>query len=129
MRPKKGILFFGLIETAIGTITLASLLQSAITGALAKPPNVLVFVLISSLISMSLGIGVILRWRYFRKLLMFFAGWVILSKILVFGGIIVLCCGLETSIPFPVKNIVSILYHLIVIFYFHRPAVKMEFKE
>jgi hypothetical protein len=75
-----------------------------------------------------LGTGVLLRNAYARKLLVFFAGWIILSKILIFSKIIILCCGLETTIPSHLKDLASILYHLAVILYFHHPAIKKEFK-
>ncbi|MFA5039652.1 MAG: hypothetical protein WC732_08260 [Candidatus Omnitrophota bacterium] len=127
MKPKQGILLIGLIEIIIGSVTLALLLQSLANGMLSKPPNVFAFVVISSLISVSLGIGVVMRWHYARKLLMFFAGWVILSKILVFSGIITLCCSLDTIAP-DIQNGISILYHLFVIFYFHQPVLKKEFR-
>jgi uncharacterized protein YybS (DUF2232 family) len=128
MKPKQGIFLFGLIEIGIGTITLAAIGRNILTGFLPKPPNVLAFVIISSLISICLGAGILLKWPYARKFLLFFAGWVILSKILIFAGIIVLCCELETSIAPDVKNIISILYHGTVIAYFHSRAIKAEFK-
>jgi len=71
-----------------------------------KPVNVLVFVVVSSLLSVSLGAGVLMRRRYARKLLMFFAGWIVLSKILTFGGIITLNGSLETTMPAGLKNII-----------------------
>ena len=128
MRLKNGILFFGLTEIAIGTVTLAATLQNLFTGIAAKPLNVAIFVIASSLISISLGAGVLLRFSYARKFLIFFAGWIILSKILIFARILILCCSLETAVPFHVKNIISIIYHTIVIFYFHHPTIKAEFK-
>lgn len=128
MKPKQNILLIGLIEIVIGSVTLASLLKPLIEdGLLPKPPNVMVFVIVSSLISISLGMGLIFRWHYARKLLMFFAGWVILSKMLVFSEIISLCCALETKIAPDIKNGISIAYHAFIILYLHKPAVKKEF--
>ena len=126
MKPKQGIVLFGLIEIGIGTATLALILQSLLTGTLPKPPNVLTFVIISSLISILLGAGLLLKCPYSRKLLIFFAGWVILSKILIFSGIIVLCCDLETTIAPDVKNLISVFYHVLIILYFHSRPVKAE---
>lgn len=129
MRPTtKGIIFFGFTEIAVGTITLGAVISSLITRNCAKSPNVLIFVIISSLISSSLGIGVLLRAHYFRKLIMFFAGWIILSKILISGGILTLNGQLETSIPAGIKNFVSILYHALIIAYFHHPLIKKEYE-
>ena len=127
MKPKTGVTLIGTIEIAVGSITLIANLQGLLTGTLPKPPNVLTFVITSSLISVFLGTGLLLRWHEARKLLMFFAGWVILSKILIFGGIIVLCCELETAVSADAKNMISIFYHLFVIYYCHTRTVKKEF--
>ena len=129
MRSKQATFLFGLIEISIGTITLAVIIQNLVVGILTKPLNVLIFVIASSVLSISLGAGIILRWKYARKLLLFFAGWIILSKILIFSGIIILNGALETTVPPHVKNIISILYHLAIILYFHQPAIKTEFEQ
>ena len=128
MLPKKGIFFFGFLEIAIGTITLATVIQSLLTGIFLKPVNILIFVIVSSIISLSLGIGILLRREYARKLLIYFAGWIILSKVLIFAKIIILCCELETTVSSSLKNIISIVYHAVLIFYFHHPSIKTEFK-
>jgi hypothetical protein len=127
MPTKPGVLFFGLTEIAIGSATLASIYDAYLVSGITKPFNVLVFVVVSSLISVTLGIGIIKKNRLARKLLLFFAGWVILSKILILGNIISLCCALETSTPAYVKNAVSICYHLVLILYLRRPLIKKEF--
>ncbi|MFH0877795.1 MAG: hypothetical protein V1863_06210 [Candidatus Omnitrophota bacterium] len=129
MRTKKGILLFGLVEIAIGTITLTAVLQSHIAHTSLKPLNVFAFVLVSSLISLALGSGILLRLPYARKWLMFFAGWVILSKVLIFARIITLNGALETTVSPDLKNIISIIYHALVMLYFHRPSVKARFEE
>lgn len=129
MKLKKGILFFGLTEIAIGTITLAAIFESLLRHVSTKPLNILIFVIISGIISASLGTGILLRIRYTRKLLMFFAGWIILSKILIFGKIIMLNGSLETTVSPNLKNTVSIIYHFILIFYFHHPSIKAELEQ
>lgn len=129
IRQKSGILLFGLAELTLGITTLCSIFfEIATRGASSKPANVLVFVVASSAISSALGAGVILRRRYARKLLVFFAGWVILSKILIMMDILALCCELETTISPNIKNAVSIVYHAAVMLYFHHPLIKAEFE-
>ncbi len=127
MPKHKGILLFSLTEIGIGIATLGSILYNYFAHGYLKPINVLAFVTISSLISIGLGFGILKRLHLARKLLMFFAGWIVLSKILVFGGIIRLCCDLETSVPPEIKNIFSVAYHLGLICYFLQPRVKKEF--
>ena len=126
MPTRPGVLFFGLTEIFIGSITLASILDAYIVSGTTKPLNVLIFVIVSSFISVSLGIGILKKFRLARKLLVFFAGWVILSKILTLSSIISLCCALETSIPAFAKDTVSIIYHLALITTLRLPSVKKE---
>ena len=125
---KKGIFFFGLTEIAIGIATFIAVTQTLNAGISTKPPNVLGFVVLSSLISASLGAGVLLRREYSRKLFIFFAGWIILSKILIFSRIITLNGAIETTLPLSLKNAISCAYHLLAIYYFHHPTIKAEFK-
>jgi hypothetical protein len=129
MKQKKGMLFFGLTEITIGTFTLIATAISFFYHISTKPLNILIFVIASSIISISLGLGIILRYHYARKLLMFFAGWIILSKFLVSTNIISISGALETTLPLSLKNIISILYHLVIILYFHHPSVKKEYAE
>jgi hypothetical protein len=129
MRPTKGIIFFGVTEIAIGTITLGAIIYSLITHTSTKPFNVLIFVIISGLISTGLGTGILSYEKYARKLLMFFAGWIILSKILIFTNIMTLNGSFETVLPAHFKNAVSIIYHLLIILFFHHPAIKGEFEK
>ncbi|MEK7849666.1 MAG: hypothetical protein AAB213_02435 [Candidatus Omnitrophota bacterium] len=125
---KKFIPFFGLTEIAIGTATFIAVTQSLNAGISTKPLNCLVFVVLNSLISASLGAGVLMRREYSRKFFIFFAGWIILSKILIFTNIITLNGAIETTVPLSLKNAVSCIYHLMAIFYFHHPVIKAEFK-
>jgi len=124
---KKCISIFGLTEIAIGTATFIAVTQSLNAGISTKPLNVLVFVVLSSLISALLGAGVLIRQEYSRKLFIFFAGWIILSKILIFAKIIFLNGALETTIPSGLKGIISIFYHSLLICYFIRPSVRRRF--
>ena len=126
MKYKKGVLFFGFSEIIIGTVTIVSILSSFLSHLSNKPLNVLIFVITSGFISISLGAGILLRYAYARKLLVFFAGWIILSKVFIFAKIITLNGALETTVPTDFKNIISIIYHLLVILYFHHPTIKQE---
>ena len=127
MPNRKGILFFAVSEIIIGGLSLILTSLPLLTGTSAKPWNVLVFILITSSISLALGLGLLFKFKYARKFLLFFSGWVILSKILVLAGLITLNGALETTIAPNVKNIISIIYHGSLIVYFLCPSVKNEF--
>lgn len=124
-----GVAVFGLIEICIGLITLIAVILSLVSGSSAKPAAVLVFVLATSLISTALGIGVLMNNLTSYHMLMFFATVVVFSKGLIFAKIISLSGALETNIPSSVKNIISIVYHSILIFYFTSPQVRKLFGE
>lgn len=127
MSKRKGVLFFALTEVIIGSLTLTTTSLSLLLGFSSKPSNVITFVITSSFISLFLGIGLLLRLTYARKLLLFFSGWVILSKIFLFMGLITLNGAMETTIAPHIKNIISIVYHGSLIVYFLRPSVRSEF--
>lgn len=129
MKAKLGIITFALTEILIGSITLIAVILSLTQGKSAKPPEVLIFVLITAAISTALGLGVLKGNLSCYHLLLYFSSIIILSKILIFVKIITLNGSLETSIPSSLKNITSILYHILLIFYFTRKSVKEHFGE
>ena len=123
----KGIQIFAFIELSIGGLTLASNLIALILHTSRKPFNVLLFVILASLISILIGTGLLHRKRLSLTLLLYFAFSIILSKILIAANIISLSGALETGVPAPVKNALSLIYHSLVIWYFNQKQVKSEF--
>ena len=124
-----GVLFFGWIEISVGCATISSVILSLSWGRSTKPPEVLIFVLTTAVISLGLGIGILRRSLHSYHLVLFFSTVIILSKILIFAKIIYLSGALETVIPSPVKNIVSIVYHSSLIFCFMQPGMRKQFGE
>jgi hypothetical protein len=124
-----GIVIFGLIEIGVGLITLFAVTASLILGRSTKPLEVIIFVLATSIISLSLGIGILRYNLHSYHLLLFFATVIILSKVLILAKIISLSGALETRISPPAKSIISIIYHSLLIWYFLRPSVKKRFGE
>ena len=123
-----GIKLFAFIEIIIGSITMATVTLSLIQGRSLKPPEVVVFVLVTSVISFGLGIGLLRYNLTSYHLLLYFSSIIVLSKILIFAKIITLSGALETTVPDSAKNIISILYHSVLIFYFTRQPVRVKFK-
>ncbi|MEK6714676.1 MAG: hypothetical protein AABY43_01350 [Candidatus Omnitrophota bacterium] len=128
MKRNLGIRLFGLIEIFIGAVTLFAVVLSLIQGKSAKPLNVLLFVLFTALTSLGIGIGILRHNLNCYRLLLYFSSIIVLSKILIFAKIISINGALETTIPSPVKHIISIIYHSIIILYFTRNRVKEKFK-
>jgi len=127
MKDKFGIALFAITEILIGLITLTAVILSLAQEKSIKSLEVLVFVLITAIISSGLGWG-ILRYKLLAyRLLLYFSSIIILSKILIFAKIITLTGALETTIPYSLKNITSVLYHSLLIFYFTRKSIKEKF--
>ena len=112
------------IEMAIGLATLFTLASSYLSFIPKKSPNVFIFVLLSALTSSLLGVGLLRGIDLFRKLLVFFSGYVILIKGLVFVGILNFTSELITVISDPVKNTISIIYHIFVIIVLSHSTIK-----
>jgi hypothetical protein len=127
MKDKLGIALFAITEILIGLITLTAVILSLAQGKSIKSLEVLVFVLITAIISSGLGLG-ILRYKLLAyRLLLYFSSIIILSKILIVAKLITLTGALETTIPYSLKNITSVLYHSLLIFYFTRKSIRELF--
>ena len=127
MQNNKLISLIGIIEILIGTITLMATLTSLALNANHKAPNVLLFVITTSITSSLLGIGILLYKKTAYELLLFFAAVIVLSKILIFMNIISLNGALETSVTPEFKNSLSIVYHSLLFFYLREHQVKTLF--
>ena len=128
MPKEKGIIFFGITEILIGGISFCAVITSLALEVSTKPLNVLLFVIATSCVSSYLGIGILRYNKQAYELLLFLAGVIALSKLLIFTKIISLNGALETKIPADFKNIISIIYHLGLIFYFRQGSIKEKFK-
>ncbi|MDP2940738.1 MAG: hypothetical protein Q8N85_00565 [Candidatus Omnitrophota bacterium] len=124
-----GIIFVGLVEICIGVVTLTSLIEASLFGQSTKPPEVFIFVLVTSLISLGLGIGILRYNLGCYHLLLYFATLIIFSKLLIFAGIISLNGALETFVPSGIKNTVSVIYHGLLLLYFNSAGVRKRFGE
>lgn len=127
MSKKYIVITIGCIEISIGAITMAALVFSSLFFRQPKPPNVFMFVLGSAVVSSFLGFGLLRFSDFFRKLLIFFSGYVILTKIMVYIGILQFTGEIVTLVSDPVKNSISIAYHALVIFTLHHPSFKRLF--
>ncbi len=129
LKQNYGVFIFGLIEICIGVVTLVALIESSLFRQSAKPPEVFIFVLVTSLISLSLGIGILRYNLNCYHLLLYFATLIIFSKLLIFAKIISLSGALETSVPSGIKNTVSVIYHALLLLYFNSAGVRERFGE
>jgi len=117
----------GAIEVAIGVTTLLGLISMPLLYGIKKPVNILVFVLISSLVSSALGGGLLLRKEWARSLLVFFSGYVLITKLLLATGLLYFTGESELFLPLEIKNIISTVYHLCVIIILSAGPIKRSF--
>jgi spore maturation protein SpmA len=119
---------FGETEVLIGLVTLISLFETRILWGITKPRSVFLFVFLTSLVSFILGIGILRYKMLARKLLMFFSGYIVLTKIFMFLNLITLSHPFEILIPSRIKNVISFIYHLTIILFFNREEIRDSFK-
>ncbi len=122
-----GILLFGYIEITIGLVTIISLIESRLFSGVTKPLGVSIFIFGTSLMSLILGCAVLLRKLWARKLLMFFSGYIILTKLFILLGVITLPPGIDVLISSSIRNIISSAYHFLVILFFNEEKVRACF--
>jgi len=121
------ILIIGVIEICIGGATLLSTFGSLAAGTNTKTFNVLLFVIVASMVSTSIGIGILKFKKVAYDLLLYFSSVVLFSKLLIVMDIIQLNGALETAIPSYIKDSISIIYHGYVIYYLKKAEIKQVF--
>jgi len=129
IKRKLGITLFAITEILIGSITFLGITLSLLRGTNTKPAAVFLFVLVTAIISTSLGFGILSLKRHALHMLIFLSTIIVFSKLLIFAKIISLSGALETTIPQDIKNLISIFYHTLLIVYFSRKPVKEQFGE
>ncbi len=118
----------GITEILIGGVTLIATLLSLFTATSTKTPNVLLFVILAAITSTIIGIGILEMKRSAYLMLLYFSSLVIFSKILIFLDIAHLNGALMTSIPAPLKDTISLIYHAFIFYYLTRKEVQQLFR-
>ena len=129
MKLCKANTIFALIEISLGAVTFIAVIASFVLGKSAKPPQVTVFVLTTAIISFCLGVGILRYSLHSLHLLVFLSTVIVFSKILIFAKIITLNGALETTIPQSLKDIVSVIYHSVLVWYYSHPLNRKPFGE
>lgn len=123
-----GIALIGVIEVVIGFGSLCAVTAFHFLAIAVKPLNVLIFVLASSLTSIVLGYGILARRSWARTLLVFFAGYVALTKVLLAADLLTLNGAIAAGIPSWLTNATSFIYHVTLIVILERKACKERFR-
>ncbi len=123
----RSILIIGVIEILIGSITLLTTILSLLFSINKKSPSVLFFVIVAGILSLSIGLGVLSFRRLAYQLLLYFSSVVVLSKILLLMGVIQLNGSLFTPQTAGLRNTLSVIYHVFIIFILLKKDVKELF--
>ena len=116
------------IEIFIGLFTLFGMALYSNLGLLVKPPNVLTFVTVTAVFSTLLGLGLFRRKGAAAMLLVFFSGYIILTKVMIATGLMQFNGAILAYVPTDLKNIISAFYHLFVIVFLTKPSVQKELR-
>ncbi len=127
--PEKIISIIAWTEILIGGITVAGSVFGYILFEYLKPLSVHVFVMTTSALSLFIGIGLLFKSPLARVLLLYFSGYIILTKLLIAADIMQLSAALDTWIPSSLKNALSVMYHGAVVFVLLFPQVKKRFTQ
>ena len=127
MIDKRVIMSIAFIELLIGLSTLSGLVTYSLLSISKKPLNVFIFVLLSSAISTIIGSGLLNYREWSRNLLLFFSGYIIITKVLIIAGLLMFNGEIITFIPAGFKNCISILYHGFIILFFNQKTVRGYF--
>lgn len=119
-----GICLFGIIEIGIGVFTLVSIIlnNSFFSGFI-----VFLFI-IMALVSFTLGAGIICRNETARRLLILFSVIILLNKLMIFSSLVNFPNVFKGFVAQATKDIISAMYHLLIIIFFNLPIVKNRFK-
>jgi len=112
------LITIGVIEILIGIVTLIGCFAVqtwGVYGVSGKPENVYIFVMATAGVSFILGIGILLGKEWARKLLMFFSGYIVITKLLIFSGLLSFTGQIMIVIPAGTKDLISLIYHALLV--------------
>ena len=114
------------IEILIGSsISLSFIIASLITPP-GRPKTVYGFVVATSLISVIIGIGLFRYKEWGRRILIFFAGYVIVTKFLLVTHLVTFIGNTIEFMSIQAKDILSLIYHIVILIVFNLKSIKSE---
>jgi hypothetical protein len=108
-------------------ISLSFIIASLITPP-GRPKMVYVFVIITSIISVIIGIGLFRYKNWGRQFLIFFAGYVIFTKVLLLSNLVEFTGNTIQGISTNLKDTFSFIYHCIILVIFNLKDIKKILK-
>ncbi|MBN1871820.1 MAG: hypothetical protein JW800_04530 [Candidatus Omnitrophica bacterium] len=116
------------IEIVIGLyISLSFIIASLITPP-GRPKTVYGFVVVTSLISIIMGIGLYRYKNWAKQFLIFFAGYIIFTKFLLFSNLVEFTGDTINFISIDLKDVISFIYHFFILLVFNLKIIKKELR-
>lgn len=112
------------IEIVIGLSISLSFIIASLVNPPGRPKTVYGFVVLTSLISVIIGIGLFRYKNWGRQFLIFFAGYVILTKFLLFSNLVEFTGNTIKFMPINLKDILSFIYHCSILVIFNLKDIK-----
>ncbi len=119
----------GFVECVIGFGTIFAVIYSHLMGASEKSVGVVVFVLMAAVVSSGIGVGLLLFREAARQWTIYFSGYIVLEKLMIFLGMLSLNGKVIPDVLGVPVDWVSLVYHLFLLFFLSRRPVRIFFKE
>ena len=113
-----------IVEICIGLLISLSFMIPSLINPPGRPKAVYVFVILTSLISVIIGIGLFRYKRWGRQLLVFFAGYVIVTKFILLSNLAEFTGNTIEFMSINSKDTLSLIYHGIILIIFNLKDVK-----
>jgi hypothetical protein len=113
-----------IIEILIGLSISLSFIITSLINPPGRPKTVYGFVVFTSLISVIIGIGLFRYKNWGRQILIFFAGYVIFTKFLLFSNLVEFTGNTIKFMSIKLKDILSFVYHCSMLVIFNLKDIK-----
>jgi len=114
------------LELLIGLSISLSFIIASLINPPGRPKTVYGFVVLTSLISIIIGIGLLKYKNWGRQFLIFFAGYVIFTKFLLFSNLVEFTGNTIKFMTINLKDVLSFIYHCCILVIFNLKAIKKE---
>jgi len=115
-----------IIEILIGLYISLSFIIASLINPPGRPKTVYGFVVLTSLISVIIGIGLFRYKNWGRQFLIFFAGYVIFTKFLLLSNLVEFTGNTIKFMSINLKDVFSFIYHCIILIIFNLKIIKMS---
>lgn len=115
---------FAVTEILIGLYISISFITASLISPPGRPITIYVLIVLASLISVIIGVGLFRYKNLGRQFLIFFAGYVIFTKFLLFSSLVEFTVNTVNFMSVASKDTVSFIYHCCILIIFNLKDIK-----